>query len=65
MPFQNKTKRDLFFLSVNYDEMNNLQNREFNDNAALKTREGELIFGGPSGFNIINPDKIQGACLSS
>jgi signal transduction histidine kinase/ligand-binding sensor domain-containing protein/DNA-binding response OmpR family regulator len=44
---------------VNYDETNNLQNREFNDNAALKTRAGELIFGGPSGFNIIYPDKIQ------
>lgn len=47
-------------LSVStYDETNNLQNREFNDNAALKTKAGELIFGGPSGFNIINPDKIQ------
>jgi ligand-binding sensor domain-containing protein len=44
---------------VNYDEMNNLLNREFNDNAALKTRQGELIFGGPSGFNIINPGKVQ------
>lgn len=41
---------------VNYDEANNLQNREFNDNAALKTNTGELIFGGPSGFNIINTD---------
>jgi len=44
---------------VNYDEMNNLQSREFNDNAALKTRKGEMIFGGPSGFNIINPDNIK------
>jgi signal transduction histidine kinase/DNA-binding response OmpR family regulator len=44
---------------INYDETNNLQNREFNENAALKTRSGELIFGGPSGFNIINPGKIQ------
>jgi signal transduction histidine kinase/DNA-binding response OmpR family regulator len=43
---------------IHYDESNNLQNREFNDNAALKTQSGELIFGGPSGFNIINPDKI-------
>ena len=44
---------------INYNERNNLQNREFNDNAALKTRSGELIFGGPSGFNIINPDMIE------
>jgi signal transduction histidine kinase/ligand-binding sensor domain-containing protein/DNA-binding response OmpR family regulator len=54
-----KQSKDGFVLSViNYDESDNLQNREFNDNAALKTRSGELIFGGPSGFNIINPDKI-------
>ncbi|CAN5518521.1 two-component regulator propeller domain-containing protein [soil metagenome] len=44
---------------VNYNETNNLQGLEFNDNAALKTRAGELIFGGPFGFNIINPDKIK------
>lgn len=47
------------FSIINYDEMNNLQSHEFNDNAALKTRAGELIFGGPSGFNIINPSAIQ------
>ncbi|GAA3954949.1 two-component regulator propeller domain-containing protein [Chitinophaga oryziterrae] len=46
------------FSVINYDATNNLQNREFNDNAALKTRTGELIFGGPSGFNIINPASI-------
>lgn len=47
------------FSVISYTETNNLQNREFNDNAALKTRAGELIFGGPSGFNIINTDKIE------
>lgn len=52
-------KSGLVLSVINYDESNNLQNREFNDNAALKTNSGELIFGGPSGFNIINPDKIQ------
>lgn len=54
-----QSKNGFTFSVTNYDESNNLQNREFNDNAALKTRAGELIFGGPSGFNIINPDKIQ------
>jgi signal transduction histidine kinase/ligand-binding sensor domain-containing protein/DNA-binding response OmpR family regulator len=49
----------LSFTVMNYDGTNDLQNREFNDNAAFKTRTGELIFGGPSGFNIINPDKIE------
>jgi signal transduction histidine kinase/ligand-binding sensor domain-containing protein/DNA-binding response OmpR family regulator len=57
IPKQKET--GLGFTVINYDEMNNLQNREFNDNAALKTRAGELIFGGPSGFNIIDPDKIK------
>ncbi|MCU7552121.1 ATP-binding protein [Chitinophagaceae bacterium LB-8] len=55
-----KQKENSLGLSIiRYDEMNNLQNREFNENAALKTRAGELIFGGPSGFNIINPFTIQ------
>ena len=49
----------LDFSVINYDEMNNLQNREFNENAAFKTRTGELVFGGPSGFNIIDPAKKQ------
>ena len=51
-------KAGLVFSIISYDDANNLQNREFTENAALKTRAGELIFGGPSGFNIINPDKI-------
>jgi len=51
-------KGGLVFSVVGYDETNNLQGREFNDNAALKTKKGELIFGGPSGFNIIDPEKI-------
>ena len=42
----------------NYDESNGLQGREFNDKAAFKTKEGELIFGGPYGFNLFNPDKF-------
>lgn len=44
---------------INYDKTNNLQSQEFNDNAAYKTRQGELIFGGVSGFNIINPALIR------
>lgn len=49
---------DYKFFVVNYDEANGLQNIEFSERAALKTRSGDLFFGGPSGFNIINPDKI-------
>jgi signal transduction histidine kinase/ligand-binding sensor domain-containing protein/DNA-binding response OmpR family regulator len=57
IPKEKKNGLELFV--INYDEMNNLQNREFNENAALKTRAGELIVGGPSGFNIIDPSTIQ------
>ncbi|WP_202929069.1 hybrid sensor histidine kinase/response regulator transcription factor [Chitinophaga agri] len=41
-----------------YDESDGLQGREFNENAALKTRKGEFIFGGGNGFNIFNPHLI-------
>jgi signal transduction histidine kinase/ligand-binding sensor domain-containing protein/DNA-binding response OmpR family regulator len=43
----------------NYDERDGLQGREFNENAALKTKRGELIFGGANGFNIISPETIS------
>ncbi|WP_235921118.1 hybrid sensor histidine kinase/response regulator transcription factor [Foetidibacter luteolus] len=55
----NLAKNGVTLSIINYDETNNLQNREFNDNAALKNRRGELFFGGPSGFNIIRPDKVK------
>jgi signal transduction histidine kinase/DNA-binding response OmpR family regulator/sugar lactone lactonase YvrE len=42
----------------NYDEKDGLQGRAFNENAALKTRKGELVFGGPNGFNIFHPRNI-------
>jgi signal transduction histidine kinase/ligand-binding sensor domain-containing protein/DNA-binding response OmpR family regulator len=44
---------------INYDESSGLQSRQFNENAALRTREGALVFGGPNGFNVFNPETIQ------
>ena len=44
---------------TNYDESYGLQGREFNENAALKTRAGELIFGGANGFNLFDPQKLR------
>lgn len=38
-----------------YDASNNLQGREFNENAALLTRDGLIVVGGPNGFNMIHP----------
>jgi ligand-binding sensor domain-containing protein len=43
---------------VNYDENDGLQGRQFNERAALKTRRGELVFGGPNGFNLFDPARI-------
>jgi signal transduction histidine kinase/ligand-binding sensor domain-containing protein/DNA-binding response OmpR family regulator len=37
-----------------YTESDGIQGRQFNPNAGLKTREGELVFGGPKGFNILS-----------
>jgi ligand-binding sensor domain-containing protein/signal transduction histidine kinase/DNA-binding response OmpR family regulator len=45
--------------SVNYDELDGLQGTEFNENAALKTSKGEMIFGGPNGFNLFQPSLIK------
>eukprot|EP01133_Synstelium_polycarpum_P011680 gene11680-13639_t len=38
-----------------YDETDGLQSRQFNVDAALMTRAGELVFGGPNGFNLFMP----------
>ncbi|MFI5139814.1 MAG: two-component regulator propeller domain-containing protein [Sphingobacteriales bacterium] len=42
-----------------FDETDGLQGREFNTNSALKTRAGELIFGGADGFNLFDPASIE------
>ncbi|MHA4806847.1 hybrid sensor histidine kinase/response regulator transcription factor [Flavitalea flava] len=43
---------------VNFDGYDGLQGREFNENAALRTRSGELLFGGANGFNLFKPELI-------
>ncbi|MHA4810972.1 hybrid sensor histidine kinase/response regulator [Flavitalea flava] len=45
----------------NYDESDGLQGREFNENAALRTSRGEMIFGGAYGFNLFDPRHIRGS----
>jgi len=42
----------------NYSEADGLQGKQFNENAALRTRRGELLFGGANGFNIFKPDQL-------
>lgn len=49
---------DLDNVSVkHYTESDGLQGFQFNLNASFKTRGGELIFGGPTGFNIYSPER--------
>jgi len=42
-----------------YDEFDGLQGKEYNANSSLKTREGEMIFGGAHGYNIFDPQSIH------
>lgn len=41
-----------------FDANDGLQSNEFNLNAAFKTPEGELLFGGINGFNRFSPESI-------
>jgi ligand-binding sensor domain-containing protein len=43
----------------NYDITDGLQGNEFNYTAAIKTRDGRLLFGGKNGFNIFRPEDIK------
>jgi signal transduction histidine kinase/ligand-binding sensor domain-containing protein/DNA-binding response OmpR family regulator len=55
-----KDKNGVYTFSFkNYDEKDGLHGRVFNEHAALKTRKGELVFGGPTGFTIFDPAKLQ------
>jgi len=36
-----------------------LQGEEFNEGAAYRLRNGQLLFGGPNGYNAFYPEKIQ------
>lgn len=46
------------FNITNYSDENNLQGKVFNESAALIISDGVLLFGGPHGINLINPEKI-------
>ncbi|MFD2033241.1 two-component regulator propeller domain-containing protein [Belliella marina] len=43
----------------NYDKEPDLKDLAFNENACLQTGRGELIFGGPHGFNIFDPRSLH------
>jgi len=53
------TPDSLTYRIMNYDEPDGLQGKEFNERAACRTRDGELLFGGAKGFNIFRPRDIN------
>ncbi|MXV51820.1 response regulator [Pedobacter sp. HMF7647] len=49
-----------YLFSVNnFNELDGLQGRSFNVNAAYKLKNGELVFGGGHGFNLFDPQHIN------
>ncbi len=42
-----------------YDASDGLQSNQFANGAAWKSRTGELVFGGDSGFSIVDPARIE------
>ncbi|WP_219287743.1 sensor histidine kinase [Arthrospiribacter ruber] len=49
-------ERELF---VNFDKNDGLSGNEFSRYAVLKTKKGELLFGGLNGFNLFDPSSLQ------
>lgn len=43
----------------NFTVFDGLQSNEFSYNAVLKTKKGEMIFGGINGFNSFQPEKVE------
>ncbi|MEO8146725.1 MAG: triple tyrosine motif-containing protein, partial [Bacteroidia bacterium] len=43
----------------NFTEKDGIQNYEYNTGAALKLKDGTLLIGGISGYNIIDPNRIE------
>jgi ligand-binding sensor domain-containing protein/signal transduction histidine kinase len=43
---------------ANYDKFDGLQGNEFSRYSVLKTKKGELLFGGLNGFNLFHPGQL-------
>lgn len=48
-----------------YNEVDGLQGRGFNENAALRLGSGDLVFGGANGFSIFDPKRIADEPVAS
>lgn len=52
------TTKDVDFEVRNFTESNNIQGKVFSEGASLVSSDGLIFFGGSTGFNIIDPEKI-------
>ncbi len=57
--FPSRDKKGYEFEVKNFTVEDGLQGKEFNVFASYKTEKGELIFGGPNGFNMFQPGNIK------
>jgi len=57
--YHNLPKKGYVINCLNYDRLDGLQEKQFNQNAVLKTSSGELLFGGAKGFNLVNPAYLK------
>jgi signal transduction histidine kinase/ligand-binding sensor domain-containing protein/DNA-binding response OmpR family regulator len=48
-----------------YDEKDGLHGKALNEHAALKTRRGEMVFGGADGFSIFKPENLSSVSQAS
>ncbi len=44
---------------TNYDLLDGMQGNGYNNNASTITKNGILLFGGPNGFDVIDPSKVS------
>jgi signal transduction histidine kinase/ligand-binding sensor domain-containing protein/CheY-like chemotaxis protein/AraC-like DNA-binding protein len=54
----NRNTKPFQIIFQNFDQKDGLQASLFNKNSALKTSNGELIFGGPNGYNIFKSENF-------
>ncbi len=54
MSYDQNTKK-----TVLYDQSNGISGNEFSNNACIKSKDGNLYFGGPSGVFFLNPNTTQ------
>lgn len=56
---QKSVKGGITYAIRNFDELDGLQGKTFNERAGISLKSGEVILGGPNGFNLFHPARIE------